>query len=59
MTTAARTARSGLYTGLIFGLLQDATALARGRRLSYVEFLKGKVGVAHIFSIQDHMRHEE
>ena len=43
VTTAARTARSGLYTGLIFGLLQDATALARGRRLSYVEFLKGNV----------------
>ncbi|KAL8675192.1 MAG: hypothetical protein Q9168_000445 [Polycauliona sp. 1 TL-2023] len=43
MTTAARTARTGLSAGLILGLLQDATALARGRRLHYVEYLKGNL----------------
>ncbi|KAL8730972.1 MAG: hypothetical protein Q9181_004485 [Wetmoreana brouardii] len=40
--TAARTARAGLYTGLAYGLLQDAMALARGRRLNYIDFLMGK-----------------
>ncbi|KAL8701720.1 MAG: hypothetical protein Q9201_004752 [Fulgogasparrea decipioides] len=40
--TAARTARAGLYTGLAYGLLQDAMALTRGRRLNYVDFLMGK-----------------
>ncbi len=41
LTTAARTAKVGLYTGLAFGLVQDALSLARGRRLGYVEFLFG------------------
>ncbi|KAI9672333.1 MAG: hypothetical protein M1817_003355 [Caeruleum heppii] len=37
--TAARTAKSGLKFGLVFGLVQDVLALARGRRLGYVDFL--------------------
>ena len=42
MSTAARTAKMGLYTGLAYGLLQDLTGLARGRRLAYVDFLTGR-----------------
>lgn len=42
LTTAARTAKLGLYSGLAFGLLQDLAGLARGRRLAYVDFLTRK-----------------
>lgn len=42
LTTTARTAKLGLYTGLTFGLLQDLAGLARGRRLAYVDFLMRK-----------------
>lgn len=42
LTTAAHTAKLGLYTGLAFGLLQDLVGLARGRRLAYVDFLTRK-----------------
>lgn len=42
LITAARTAKVGLYTGIAYGLCQDALSLARGRRLGYVDFLLGK-----------------
>ncbi|KAL8873724.1 MAG: hypothetical protein Q9174_000855 [Haloplaca sp. 1 TL-2023] len=38
--TAARTARAGLWGGLMFGVLQDVMALARGRHVPYVDLLK-------------------
>lgn len=40
--TAARIAKTGLYSGLGFGLLQDLAGLARGRRLAYVDYLMGR-----------------
>ena len=40
MPTAARLAKTGAKAGLVFGLLQDAASLFRGRRLGYVEFIK-------------------
>ena len=42
LATAVRTARLGLYSGLAFGILQDALSLARGRGVGYVDFLSGK-----------------
>ena len=39
LTTAARTAKVGLISGLTFGLVQDALSLAKGRRLAYVDFI--------------------
>ena len=39
LLTAARTAKTGLYGGLIFGLAQDALGFARGRRIGYVDFI--------------------
>ncbi|CAD0098324.1 unnamed protein product [Aureobasidium mustum] len=38
--TAARTATMGLKFGLVFGLMQDALSVARGRRVGYVEFVR-------------------
>ncbi|CZT17547.1 uncharacterized protein RCC_03381 [Ramularia collo-cygni] len=43
LATAARTARMGAKAGLAFGLLQDAVGVARGRRIGYIEFVKGLV----------------
>jgi len=40
ITTAARMATIGLKAGLVFGLLQDALSLLKGRRLGYVEFVR-------------------
>ncbi|KAF2418686.1 hypothetical protein EJ08DRAFT_52815 [Tothia fuscella] len=40
VTTAARTARTGLWIGLGYGLMQDCFSLLQGRRLGYVEFVK-------------------
>ncbi|CZR55526.1 uncharacterized protein PAC_05414 [Phialocephala subalpina] len=42
ITTAARTAKSGLAIGLAYGLAQDAIAAAKGRRLGYVDFILRK-----------------
>lgn len=42
ITTAARTAKSGLAIGLGYGLIQDALGVARGRTPAYVDFLRGK-----------------
>jgi len=39
LTTAARTAKTGLAVGLAFGLAQDALGAARGRRPGYVNFI--------------------
>jgi hypothetical protein len=39
VTTAARTAKSGLAIGLAYGLAQDAIGAARGRRPGYVDFI--------------------
>ena len=41
LNTAARTIRTGLYGGLVFGLAQDALGVARGRRLGYVDYFLG------------------
>ncbi|APA09291.1 hypothetical protein SS1G_12074 [Sclerotinia sclerotiorum 1980 UF-70] len=41
ITTAARTAKTGLAFGIGYGLVQDAVGYARGRRLGYVDFLMG------------------
>ncbi|CAD6442335.1 e5ddae37-a4fc-4505-94b0-79470eaf478e [Sclerotinia trifoliorum] len=41
ITTAARTAKTGLVFGIGYGLVQDAVGYARGRRLGYVDFLMG------------------
>ncbi|KAI0474155.1 hypothetical protein GGR56DRAFT_566892 [Xylariaceae sp. FL0804] len=40
----ARTARKGLTFGLFYGVAQDLLALARGRPVSYVEFIKKQIG---------------
>ncbi|CAK4031813.1 Hypothetical predicted protein [Lecanosticta acicola] len=40
LPTAARTAKMGARAGLVFGLLQDAVSLVKGRRVGYVEFVK-------------------
>jgi hypothetical protein len=40
LTTAARTAKTGLWIGLGYGLLQDTFSLLQGRRLGYVDFVK-------------------
>lgn len=42
--TAMRTAKTGLYAGLAFGLVQDALGLARGRHLRYVDFIMDMLG---------------
>lgn len=41
LRTAARTARLALKIGLVYGLGQDALSLLRGRRLAYVDILRG------------------
>ena len=43
--TTMRTLQTGLHGGLAFGFLEDAIGLARGRRLRYVDLLKGIFGV--------------
>lgn len=40
ITTAARTAKSGLAIGLAYGLAQDAVGAARGRKPAYVDFIQ-------------------
>ncbi|KAK8240802.1 hypothetical protein HDK90DRAFT_195877 [Phyllosticta capitalensis] len=40
ITAAARTAKTGLLFGLVYGLVQDATGLLRGQKLAYVESLR-------------------
>lgn len=42
ITTAARTAKTGLAFGLAYGLIQDALATAKGRRPAYVDFMLRK-----------------
>ncbi|KAM3420399.1 hypothetical protein BST61_g3673 [Cercospora zeina] len=42
--TAARTAKMGAKAGLAFGVLQDFVSLLKGRRVGYVEFVKGIAG---------------
>jgi hypothetical protein len=39
ITTAARTAKSGLAIGFVYGLAQDAIGAAKGRRPGYVDFI--------------------
>ncbi|MCJ1398592.1 hypothetical protein MMC11_001792 [Xylographa trunciseda] len=41
LLAAAKTAKIGLLSGLVFGLTQDALGLARGRRPFYVDFILG------------------
>jgi hypothetical protein len=39
VTAAARTAKTGLAFGLVYGLTQDVVGAMRGRRPGYVEFI--------------------
>ncbi|KAF2237133.1 hypothetical protein EV356DRAFT_26463 [Viridothelium virens] len=39
MPTAARTARLGLKFGVVYGLMQDAVGIMRGRRVGYVDWI--------------------
>ncbi|KAL3425386.1 hypothetical protein PVAG01_02177 [Phlyctema vagabunda] len=41
ITTAARTAKSGLVIGLAYGFVQDIAGVARGRRPAYVDLVFG------------------
>lgn len=43
LTTAARTAKTGLWIGLGYGLVQDGFSLLQGRRLGYVEFFQSLI----------------
>ncbi|KAH6651667.1 hypothetical protein BKA67DRAFT_660458 [Truncatella angustata] len=40
----ARTARKGLIVGVVYGAIQDALSLARGRPVGYIEFLRRQIG---------------
>ncbi|CAK7270596.1 hypothetical protein SEPCBS57363_004179 [Sporothrix epigloea] len=40
LATAVRTTKTAILVGFAFGGLQDLASLARGRRVSYVDFLK-------------------
>ncbi|KAK2018483.1 hypothetical protein LZ32DRAFT_328458 [Colletotrichum eremochloae] len=44
LPTAARTARYGLLFGLVYGGMQDAVGLARGRSIGYVDFIRRRFG---------------
>lgn len=44
LTTAARTAKSGLLFGIAYGGIQDLLGLARGRPIGYVESIKRRIG---------------
>ncbi|KAM3086165.1 hypothetical protein ACMFMG_000301 [Clarireedia jacksonii] len=39
VTTAARTAKTGLAFGLIYGLVQDAVGAVKGRKPGYMDFI--------------------
>lgn len=41
---AARTTKTALVVGFIYGGLQDLAGAARGRPIGYVEFIKRRVG---------------
>lgn len=43
LVTAARTAKTGLFIGLGYGLLQDTFSLLQGRQIGYVEFVRSLV----------------
>ncbi len=42
LPTAARTTKSALLVGLIYGGLQDLLGVARGRHIGYIDYLKKK-----------------
>lgn len=42
ITTAARTAKTGLAIGITYGLVQDALTTAKGKRPGYVDFVLGR-----------------
>jgi len=42
LPAVTRTAKTSLMGGLAFGLIQDVLGLARGRRLAYVDVIRGK-----------------
>lgn len=41
---AARTTKTALVVGLVYGGLQDLAGAARGRPIGYVEFIKRRFG---------------
>ena len=40
MVMAARTTKTALLAGLVYGGLQDIAGLARGRRIGYIDYLQ-------------------
>lgn len=40
----ARTAKKGLIFGLVYGGVQDALSLARGRPVGYISFIRKQIG---------------
>lgn len=41
---AARTTKTALVVGLVYGGLQDLAGAVRGRPIGYVEFIKRRLG---------------
>lgn len=41
---AARTTKTGILIGLVFGGLQDLAGIARGRPIDYIDYIRGKFG---------------
>ena len=48
---AARTTKTALIVGFVYGGLQDVVGLARGRRVGYVEYMKKRLGFE---TLEDH-----
>lgn len=40
----ARTTKAALVVGVVYGGMQDLLGLARGRRISYIEYAKQRIG---------------
>ncbi|CAI6094274.1 hypothetical protein V2G26_004772 [Clonostachys chloroleuca] len=53
VSTAARTAKSGLLFGIVYGGIQDLLGLARGRPIGYVDFVRRRLGRGHTTSALD------
>ncbi|KIH93255.1 hypothetical protein SPBR_03155 [Sporothrix brasiliensis 5110] len=43
LATAARTTKTAILVGFVYGSLQDLAGLARGRRISYVDYVQRKL----------------
>ena len=56
LPTATRLMKMGMKYGLLWGLLQDAVNVLKGRRLGYVEFLKRVAGGSEMREIAGNMQ---